>query len=380
MINIDNLRNPVQTDIEDFTTGLDQGSELVKTHGTTEVDLHNPNQESSQEILRTDWDSQFRMHSDINDHSIFDSKFSEGDVYSLNPYTQEYQKVEGRKGIFRDEESEQKFSFVSLPSKDYKLVDHLPLFEEVTTQLVESEDISTARVHIEDRTYEEDTKAIRTIHLLDHEIDIEGTGKLNMRIDVLNSTNSSWKFQVFTGAYRDYCRNSMVFGGERQYYAMKKHTSGFDYKEEVSKIKNAVSNFATQGDIFRTWLNTKVTDEQVILFFKEVLCKKKLSDIQSLQTTIDADEDIEKRYNQKELGFLIHKWEEELKTGMSRNLYTLYNALTNWSTHAGTNLDSYENEEGQVKTMYQKNSKVHEIKLRREGRVLKAIQNPLFQV
>lgn len=371
MENYDNQNNPVQTDIEDFTNPTPQ-------HGTTEVDLHNPNQESSQEILRTDWDSQFRAHSDINDHSIFESKFSEGDVYSLNPYTETFQKVEGRKGIFRDEESEEKFSFVSLPSKGYKLVDHLPLFEEVTTQLVDCEDISTARVHIEDRTYEEDTKAIRTIHLLDHTVDIEGTGELCMRIDVLNSTNSSWKFQVFTGAYRDYCRNSMVFGGERQYYAMKKHTSGFDYKQEVSKIKNAVSNFANQGDVFRAWLNTKVTDEQVIEFFKEVLCKKKLSDIHSLQATIDNDEDIEKQYNQKELGFLIHKWEEELKTGMSRNLYTLYNALTNWSTHAGTNLDSYENEEGQIKTMTQKKGKVHETRLRREGRVLKAIASPLF--
>ena len=329
----DILENPVQTDIEDFTNPTPQ-------HGTTEVDLHNPNQESSQEILRTDWDSQFKMHSDINDHSIFKSKFSEGAVFSFNPYLKRFEEVKGRKGIFRDEGSEQKFSFVSLPSKDYKLVDHLPLFEEVTTQLVECEDISTARVHIEDRTYEEDTKAIRTIHLLDHTVDIEGTGELCMRIDVLNSTNSSWKFQVFTGAYRDYCRNSMVFGVERQYYAMKKHTSGFDYKQEVSKIKNAVSNFANQGDVFRAWLNTKVTDGQVIEFFKEVLCKKKLSDIKSLQETIDHDEDIAKQYNQKELGFLIHKWEEELKTGMSRNLYTLYNALTNWSTHAGTSLDS----------------------------------------
>ena len=37
----DILENPVQTDIEDFTTPTPQ-------HGTTEVDLHTPNQESSQ--------------------------------------------------------------------------------------------------------------------------------------------------------------------------------------------------------------------------------------------------------------------------------------------------------------------------------------------
>ena len=159
---------------------------------------------------------------------------------------------------------------------------------------------------------------------------------------------------------------------------MKKHTSNFDYVTEVAKIVTAVDQFANQGDIFRRWLTTKISDDQVINFFKETLCKKSLTDIKELNLAIDNDDDIEKQYNQKELGFLIHKWEEELKTGMSRNLYTLYNALTNWSTHAGTHLDSYENEQGQIKTMTQKKSKVHETKLRRENRVLKALDTPLF--
>ena len=359
-----------QTDLEEFTGA-------VTPHPFTEVDLHNDNQEGNQEDLNT-YQSAHNTHTNIEDLSIFESKFSEGEVFALNPYTNEYVKVEDRKAIFRDDEESNRWEFVSLPSKDYKLVDHRPLFAEVTKQLIDSPDIITENLLIEDRSYEGDTKAIRNIQLLDHVQDIEGTGDLVMRIDVLNSTNSSWKFQCFTGSYRDYCRNSMVFGGERQYYTMKKHTSGFNYQTEVSKIVTAVDQFANQGDTFRRWLKTPVTDDQVINFFKEALCKKSLTDIKELNLAIDNDEDIAKQYNQKELGFLIHKWEEELKTGMSRNLYTLYNALTNWSTHAGTHLDSYENEQGQIKTMTQKKSKVHETKLRRENRVLKALDTPLF--
>ena len=359
-----------QTDLEEFTGA-------VTPHPFTEVDLHNEDQESNQEDLNT-YQSAHNTHTDIEDLSIFESNFSEGEVFALNPYTNEYVKVEDRKAIFRDDEEAKRWEFVSLPSKDYKLVDHRPLFAEVTKQLIDSPDIITENLLIEDRSYEGDTKAIRNIQLLDHVQDIEGTGDLVMRIDVLNSTNSSWKFQCFTGSYRDYCRNSMVFGGERQYYTMKKHTSGFNYQTEVAKIVTAVDQFANQGDTFRRWLKTPVTDDQVINFFKEALCKKSLTDIKELNLAIDNDDDIAKQYNQKELGFLIHKWEEELKTGMSRNLYTLYNALTNWSTHAGTHLDSYENEQGQIKTMTQKKSKVHETKLRRENRVLKALDTPLF--
>ena len=359
-----------QTDLEEFTGA-------VTPHPFTEVDLHNEDQESNQEDLNT-YQSAHNTHTDIEDLSIFESNFSEGEVFALNPYTNEYVKVEDRKAIFRDDEEAKRWEFVSLPSKDYKLVDHRPLFAEVTKQLIDSPDIITENLLIEDRSFEGDTKAVRNIQLLDHVQDIEGTGDLVMRIDVLNSTNSSWKFQCFTGSYRDYCRNSMVFGGERQYYTMKKHTSGFNYQTEVAKIVTAVDQFANQGDTFRRWLKTPVTDDQVINFFKEALCKKSLTDIKELNLAIDNDEDIAKQYNQKELGFLIHKWEEELKTGMSRNLYTLYNALTNWSTHAGTHLDSYENEQGQIKTMTQKKSKVHETKLRRENRVLKALDTPLF--
>ena len=367
---LENNNEPRQTDLEEFTGA-------VTPHPFTEVDLHNDNQEGNQEDLNT-YQSGHNTHTNIEDLSIFESKFSEGEVFALNPYTNEYVKVEDRKAIFRDDEEANRWEFVSLPSKDYKLVDHRPLFAEVTKQLMDSPDIITENLLIEDRSYEGDTKAIRNIQLLDHTQDIEGTGKLVMRIDVLNSTNSSWKFQCFTGSYRDYCRNSMVFGGERQYYTMKKHTSNFNYVQEVAKIVTAVDQFANQGDTFRRWLKTPVTDDQVINFFKEALCKKSLTDIKELNLAIDNDEDIAKQYNQKELGFLIHKWEEELKTGMSRNLYTLYNALTNWSTHAGTHLDSYENEEGQIKTMTQKKSKVHETKLRRENRVLKALDTPLF--
>jgi len=367
---LENNNEPRQTDLEEFTGA-------VTPHSFTEIDLHNDNQESNQEDLNT-YQSAHNTHTDIEDLSIFESKFSEGEVFALNPYTNDYVKVEDRKAIFRDDEEANRWEFVSLPSKDYKLVDHRPLFAEVTKQLIDSPDIITENLLIEDRSYEGDTKAIRNIQFLDHTQDIEGTGELVMRIDVLNSTNSSWKFQAFTGSYRDYCRNSMVFGGERQYYTMKKHTSGFNYQTEVAKIVTAVDQFANQGDTFRRWLKISVTDDQVINFFKEALCKKSLTDIKELKLAIDNDDDIAKQYNQKELGFLIHKWGEDLQTGMSRNLYTLYNALTNWSTHAGTHLDSYENEEGQIKTMTQKKSKVHETKLRRENRVLKALDTPLF--
>jgi hypothetical protein len=46
------------------------------------------------------------------------------------------------------------------------------------------------------------------------DIDEKGQG-ITARADIINSVDLSWAFQVFSGAYRDYCRNTCVFGGQK---------------------------------------------------------------------------------------------------------------------------------------------------------------------
>ena len=61
------------------------------------------------------------------------------------------------------------------------------------------------------------------------------------------------------------------------------------------------------------------------------------------------------------------------------SLYTVYNALTNWSSHVGNALDSYENEKGNIIQLTNKGSKAHITATRRQTEVIKAINSDLFQ-
>ena len=49
-----------------------------------------------------EWLSDQKSHNDISDLSVFDVKFREDDLFSKNKYTGDYEKVEGRTGIYLD--------------------------------------------------------------------------------------------------------------------------------------------------------------------------------------------------------------------------------------------------------------------------------------
>ena len=58
-----------------------------------------------------EWLSDQKSHNDISDLSVFDVKFREDDLFSMNKYTGDYEKVEGRRGIYLDIPEENRFEF-----------------------------------------------------------------------------------------------------------------------------------------------------------------------------------------------------------------------------------------------------------------------------
>ena len=67
--------------------------------------------------------------------------------------------------------------------------------------------------------------------------------EVTCRLDVFNSVDMSWAFQVFSGAYRTLCRNTQVFGGEKSYQQKHLHTSNYEGTQD-----------ATQPPIYHKWL------------------------------------------------------------------------------------------------------------------------------
>ena len=345
-----------------------------------------------------EWLSDQKSHNDISDLSVFDVKFREDDLFSMNKYTGDYEKVEGRTGIYLDIPEEDRYEFKAPVSNKYKLIQHNDIFNELNKAIEENKELSKENVQVNDYAYDDWTKVQREILFLDHSENFGDTGigqddTSCLKIVALNSTDTSWKCQFFVGQFRDFCQNTMVFGGKRYFHRLLKHTSGFDYASEVKKVSTATGDFAEHGEHFRKMLDTPVTEEWVIKLIQQTVAKKevKLKSVnysdnfqtaENLQKAIDknlSEEDkIKQNVNMKSFGALMARFEDELNHGMGLNLYTVYNALTNWSTHVGGVADSYENDKGVIVNNTNKGSKLHNVRLERQKEVIQIVNSPIW--
>ena len=187
-----------------------------------------------------EWLSDQKSHNDISDLSVFDKKFREDDLFSKNKYTGDYEKVTGRRGIYLDIPEENRFEFKAPVSSKYKLIQHNDIFNELNKAILKNDDLSKENIQVNDYAYDDYTKVQREILFLDHSENFGDTGigqddTSCLKIVALNSTDTSWKCQFFVGQFRDFCQNTMVFGGKRYFHRLLKHTSGFDYASEVKR-------------------------------------------------------------------------------------------------------------------------------------------------
>ena len=345
-----------------------------------------------------EWLVDQKSHNDITDLSVFDKKFREDDLFSKNKYTGDYEKVTGRRGIYLDIPEENRFEFKAPVSSKYKLIQHNDIFNELNKAILANDDLSKENIQVTDYAYDDYTKVQREILFLDHSENFGDTGigqddTSCLKIVALNSTDTSWKCQFFVGQFRDFCQNTMVFGGKRYFHRLLKHTSGFDYASEVKKVSTATGDFAEHGQHFRKMLDTPVTEAWVIKLFQETVAKKevKLKSVnysdnfqtaENLQKAIDenlSEEDkLKQNVNMKSFGALMARFEDELNHGMGLNLYTVYNALTNWSTHVGGVADSYENDKGVIVNNTNKKSKLHNVRLQRQKEVVQIVNSPIW--
>ena len=97
----------------------------------------------------------------------------------------------------------------------YKLVPHDELFAN-HAEILAGSDLPIGNVKVLDRIYDGGLRAHRTVHFMDLQHAVgEKQDNVVCRMDIFNSIDMSWAFQIFSGAYRDLCRNTLVFGGEK---------------------------------------------------------------------------------------------------------------------------------------------------------------------
>ena len=254
-------------------------------------------------------------------------------------------------------------------SNTYKLVQHTELFKKQGAMIIDNSDLPHNNVKVIDHIYEGGRRASRSIHFEDLKMQV-GTkqDEVTCRLDVFNSIDQSWSFQVFSGAYRSLCRNTQVFGGEKAYQQNHKHTRGLEVDQMLSKAQTSLQSWNENKAQMLAWKGIPLTEEKFVKFLSNTLCKVKNGD------GVRLLKEEKYRVNQKQLNYLTQVYQNEIKD-CGANLWGGYNALTHWSTHTQENyvdVDGKDQVSGVSKSQ-------HSVKLNRQNMVRNLLNSEEWQ-
>lgn len=236
-------------------------------------------------------------------------------------------------------------------STSYTLQNHTDLFAD-HYKVLQLSNLDLSNVLVRDEYTNGGRKAKRSIFFKDCEVDLGNGDTVTARCDMLNTVDMTGSFQMFAGAYRSFCENSMVFGGEKAFYTKRKHTQHFDASRLLKTANSVFTTFTENIERFFEWKNTPVADAQaaqIIRYFlsQDLLNPKKikrgiqageLSEVAELRTK--QIEDQISTLDSKPFHAMMNLWEmysapygSKFGQGVGQNKWALYNVFTHWATH-----------------------------------------------
>ena len=232
----------------------------------------------------------------------------------------------------------------------YTFKPHLEAMKE-QAGVVERSPLPTGNVEVIDRIFDEGVRVHRTIyfHEMTHALGYTKNGEgdtVRCRLDIFNSVDKSWSLQVFSGAYRDLCRNTLVFGGEKAYHTKQKHTGTMSNEAANQKAVLGLEMWANQSEQMKLWRQAEMTNRQFADVIKP-FCRKNTKGAE-LEDSISI--------NERKFNYLLERFTEE-KRELGGTMWAAYNALTHWATHLP---DAYEKGRAEKKR-FDRNNEVRQI-------------------
>ena len=285
-----------------------------------------------------DFNHEVKTHKDYTDVSFYEdnSKITKVDLQALIPvpngdaYSHEVTSPFDLKGYFGLYNSSLDKLLKTRPvSNTYQLIPHHELFNEQAKILGQS-DLPLENITVKDQLYKDGLQAHRTIFFHDLETTVSNNkDKVLSRIDIFNSCDMSWSFQVFSGAYRDLCRNTLVFGGQKAYHQQAKHTRNLSTTALMTKASIGLEFWNNQKETMLNWRAKDMSLEQFGNILKQTICKKKSK---------SAELNLTNPVNETKMNYLLDRFEKETPD-LGKTMWAGYNALTHWATHTDETIE-----------------------------------------
>jgi len=153
----------------------------------------------------------------------------------------------------------------------------------------------------------------------------------NIKVMALSSFNGVWSFILSLGFHQSACLNSQIFIKNPASIYKARHTNKLDIDLGVSVLGKAANVIEDEIDLWHELYNTPsegYNSNQVVL--------KSFADIANYKDDIDeiSWSSYKDDMNNKAMVYLMDKYQTHYAPRMGRNMWAVYNTITDWSTHA----------------------------------------------
>lgn len=197
----------------------------------------------------------------------------------------------------------------------YNLIRNREVFGSIDDMIRHSGDLDTNGMIVEDQVAYDGGRSMRTYIFPEHQVKVDSglaeqqVGDITqLRMTILNSYNGDTNLRINIGGFRLVCLNGMVVGESFGTFRSQ-HTAGYRPDEVAPRIAASLDNFLKLGSRWKIWSQTPCTPEMAKVIIDKVAGKS--VQLNNSLTTFWANESLK----------------------MGATLWSLYNALTFWSTH-----------------------------------------------
>ena len=269
---------------------------------------------------------------DLGDYGDAEFNVSRMPLYIDGAY-QEYDTIGSHVALLRDDTDQ----VLSIVGSKYRPVTHQEAFDTAEDVIMRS-DLNLDGINRHTAVSHNGARAYSTWTLPEHRVTLRKDDDVALQISARNSYDGSWSFVVEVGGYRFICLNMQVFANNFAIHKSK-HTQGLNLDSIASKLSEAIKVYDKETDMWKELVDTNVNNYQAM----EVLASlanskvagnmvKNMASNPEYRNVIDIIYEPEVVRN-KTLKTLYFQWLSERRQ-LGTTGWALYNAMTNWATHA----------------------------------------------
>ena len=219
---------------------------------------------------------------------------------------------------------------IAIVGEGYTLVQNDEVYSQIEEAIYDSA-LDTTGMKRNINTSHGGARTIVTYTFPAHSIEIAKGDNVMLTIRVLNSYDGGWRFMIHVGAVRVVCENGMIIGEWfSEHFA--KHTKNIDTDSAIAKLGHALEVYTQNAELWTAYPSTPVSDLQAT----------------NVLTSLAG--------GSKTLLELLQQTHVEYVDELGKNLWALFNTLTEWSSHA-----KFKNEKNMASTIITREAKVRKV-------------------